>query len=107
MGTIFLVIIKINFKIFSSISSEEIPPRSACKCLQNLYKSVAIHMKYVLLVLLLSLPMYLGLQYAKRFDHAPKQSFTYIFETPYLYNLQAHSGIARLPGQPLENRRQP
>ena len=36
MGTIFLVII--NFKISSSISSDEIPPRSACKSLQNLYQ---------------------------------------------------------------------
>ena len=51
----------INFKIFSSISSEEIPPRSACKCLQNVYQSVAIHLKYVLLVLLIRLLMYLGL----------------------------------------------
>ena len=31
------------------------------KCLQNRYKSVAIHLKYVLLVLLLRLPKYLGL----------------------------------------------
>ena len=46
----FSVIIRIiNFKIISSISSDEIPPRSACKCLPNL---VAIHLKYVLLVLL-------------------------------------------------------
>ena len=50
-----------NFKIFSSISSDEIPPRSTCKCLQNLYQSVAIYLKYVLLVLLLHLLMYLGL----------------------------------------------
>ena len=51
----------INFKIFSSISSDEIPPRSACKYLQNLYQSVAIHLKYVLLVLLLCLLNFLGL----------------------------------------------
>ena len=55
----FLIII--NFKIFSSISSEDIPPRSTCKCLQHLYQSVAIQLKYMLLVLLLRLLMYLGL----------------------------------------------
>ena len=39
-------IIIFNFKIFfSNISSDEIPPRSACKCLQNFYQSVAIHLK--------------------------------------------------------------
>ena len=52
----FIIIIKFNFKIFfSNTSSNEILPRSACKCLQNLYQSVAIHLKYVLLVHLLSL----------------------------------------------------
>ena len=35
-------------QIFSSISSEDIPPRSACKCFQNLNQLVAIHLKYVL-----------------------------------------------------------
>ena len=40
-----IIIIIINFKIFSCISSHEIPPRSACKCLQNLYQSVAIRLK--------------------------------------------------------------
>ena len=59
----FNIIIKliINFKIFSSISSDEIPPQSECKCSQNLYRSVAIHLKYVLLVLLLRLLKYLDL----------------------------------------------
>ena len=56
----FFIIITI-IKIFSTISSDEIPPRSACKYLQNLYQSLAIHLKYVLLVLLLRLLMYLGL----------------------------------------------
>ena len=32
-----------------------------CKCSQNLYQSVAIRLKYVLLVLLLCLLKYLGL----------------------------------------------
>ena len=41
------IIIIMNFKIFSSISSDKIPPRSACKCSQNLYQSVANHLKYV------------------------------------------------------------
>ena len=37
-------IIIFNFKIFfSNISSDEIPPHSACKCLQFFYQSVAIH----------------------------------------------------------------
>ena len=68
----FIIIIKFNFKIFfSNISSNEIPPRSACKCLQNLYQSVAIHLKYVLLVILLRLLKYLGLYSAKSVDHAP------------------------------------
>ena len=56
-----IIIIIINFKIFSSISSDVIPPRFVCKCLQNLYQSVAIHLEYVLLLLLLRLLMYLGL----------------------------------------------
>ena len=50
-----------NFKIFSSISSDKIPPRSPCQCSHNLYQSVAIHMQYVLLVLLLHLLKYLGI----------------------------------------------
>ena len=63
VNVFFVMIIKFNFKIFfSNISSNEIPPRSACKCLQHLYQSVAIHLKYVLLVLLLLLLKYLGLQ---------------------------------------------
>ena len=69
-----IIIIIINFKIISSISPDEIPPQSMCKCLQNLYQSVAIHLKSVLLVLLLHLLMYLG---SKNFDHPPqKRSFT-------------------------------
>ena len=38
---------------FYCISSDVIPPRSACKCLQILYQSVAINLKYMFLVLLL------------------------------------------------------
>ena len=42
-------------------NSNEISPHSVNKCSQNLYHSVAIHLKYVLLVLLLRLLKYLGL----------------------------------------------
>ena len=65
-------IIIIFIKIFSNISSDEIPPRSACKCFQNLYQSVAIHLKYMLLVLLKPVIKYLGLLSTKIFDHAHK-----------------------------------
>ena len=57
----FFIIIILNFKMFSNISSDEIHLRSACKCLQNLYQSVAILLKYVLFILLLRLLKYLGL----------------------------------------------
>ena len=42
-------------------SSDKIPPRSVNKYSQNLYQSVVIHLKCVLLVLLLRLLKYLGL----------------------------------------------
>ena len=68
MVFLLLVIIIINFKIFSSISSDEIPPRSTCNAhkdpramLTKFISSVAIHIKYVVLVLLLCLLKYLGL----------------------------------------------
>ena len=61
MVFLLLVIIIINFKFLFSISSDEISPRSVSKCSQIFYQSVAIHLKYVLLVLLLRLLKYLGL----------------------------------------------
>ena len=71
----------------------------------DLYQSVAIHLKYVLLVIL-------HLPKCFVFDHAPKRSFAWIFETPYLNNcrlIQVKLALLfqLLPRQALEYRRQP
>ena len=52
----------INFKIFSNISSDEIPPHSACKCLQKIGSySPEVRSFGTLITFLLRLLKYLGL----------------------------------------------
>ena len=41
-----LAVLHHNIIFFSNISSDEIPLRSTCKCLQIFFQSVAIHLKY-------------------------------------------------------------
>ena len=69
-----IIIIIIIFTVTSSFLYQFKRDFSALRNIysQNLYQSVAIHLNYVLLVLLFHLLKYLGLKSAKSFDHAPK-----------------------------------
>ena len=68
-----IIIIIIIFNFFFPIS---VQTRFLCvQMLTNLYQSVTIYQKYMLLILLLRLLKYLGLQSEKFFDHALKRSF--------------------------------
>ena len=53
-------IIGFSFTVWTKKSAKKVR-KQVTECLQNLYQSVGIHMKYVLLLLLLRLPKYLVL----------------------------------------------
>ena len=50
-------IIGFSFSVWTKRSAKTVR-KQVTECLQNLYKSVGIHLKYVLLLLLLRLPKY-------------------------------------------------
>ena len=50
----------LSFTVWTKKSAKKVR-KQVTECLQNLYQSVGIHMKYVLLLLLLRLPKYLVL----------------------------------------------
>ena len=57
---IFAFIIGFSFAVWTKMSAKKVR-KQVTECLQILYQSVGIHMKYVLLLLLLCLPKYLVL----------------------------------------------
>ena len=53
---VFAFIIGFSFTVLTKKSAKKVR-KQVTECLQNLYQSVAIHMKYVFLLLLLRLPI--------------------------------------------------
>ena len=72
---IYAFIIGFSFTVWTKKSAKKVR-KQVTECLQNLYQSVGIHMKYVLLLLLLRLPKYLSYILQNTLTTPPKRSFT-------------------------------